>query len=48
MWLCLQAGAFVGSVDAGYSDNRIDIADISVGKHRPLPVYVTGELKCKQ
>jgi hypothetical protein len=39
-WLCVQAGAFVGSVNPGYADNKISIADVSVGEHHPLPVLV--------
>jgi hypothetical protein len=30
-----------------YDDTRIEIADVSVARSHALPVYVTGELKCR-
>lgn len=47
LWISLNLGLAVSSGYAGYADTKIEIADVSVGKHRALPVYVTGELKCR-
>lgn len=47
MWISVQAGTVISNVYAGYADTKIEIADVTVAKSRALPVYVTGELKCK-
>lgn len=47
MWISIQAGALISNGYAGYADTKIEIADVTVAKSRALPVYVTGELKCK-
>ena len=46
MWISIQAGAPISNGYAAFSDVKIEIVDVSVAKHRALPVYVTGELKC--
>jgi len=46
LWISIQAGAFISNATAAYGATQIEIADVSVSKHRVLPVYVTGELKC--
>lgn len=48
MWISIQAGAFISKAYAGYADTKIEITDVTVAKHRVLPVYVTGEIKCKK
>lgn len=47
LWTSIQAGAFISTAAAAYGASQIEIADVSVSRTRPLPVYVTGELKCK-
>jgi hypothetical protein len=47
MWISLNVGAVISNGYAGYSDTKIEIADVTVARGRALPVYVTGELKCK-
>ena len=47
MWISIQAGALISNVNAAYADTKIEIADVTVARSRALPVYVTGELKCK-
>ena len=47
MWISIQAGALIPSGYAAYADTKIEIADVTVARSRALPVYVTGELKCK-
>ena len=46
LWISIQAGAFISDAKAAYGATQIEIADVAVSKHRPLPVYVTGELNC--
>ena len=46
LWISIQAGAFISNATAAYGATQIEIADVSVARHRALPVYVTGELKC--
>ena len=46
VWISLHLGTAVSTGYAAYADTKIEIVDISVGKHRALPVHVTGELKC--
>lgn len=48
MWISVQTGALISNGYAGYADTRIEITDVTVAKHRVLPVYVTGEIKCKK
>jgi len=47
VWISIQAGGFFSDAVAAYGATQIEISDVSVSKSRPLPVYVTGELKCK-
>jgi hypothetical protein len=47
MWISIQAGALIPNGYAAYADTKIEIADVTVARSRALPVYVTGELKCK-
>lgn len=47
LWISIQAGAFISTAAAAYGAMQIEIADVSVSRNRALPVYVTGELKCK-
>jgi len=47
MWISIQAWAPISNDYAAFSDVKIEIVDVTVAKHRALPVYVTGELKCK-
>ena len=46
MWISLNLGAVISNGYAGYSDTKIEIADVTVSRSRALPVYVTGEIKC--
>ena len=46
LWISIQAGAFISNVMA-FDQTQIEIADVSVARTHALPVYVTGELKCK-
>lgn len=48
MWISVNLGVVVSNVWAGSVDTRIEIADVTVAKHRALPVYVTGEIKCTE
>ena len=47
LWISLHVGDLVPNAFAANSDTRIVIADVTVSRHRALPVYVTGELNCK-
>ena len=47
MWISLHLGAVVSNGYASYADMKIEIADVTVARSRALPVYVTGELICK-
>lgn len=47
LWLCVNAGALFSNAFAAYADTRIEIADVTVSRTHALPVYVTGELKCR-
>jgi hypothetical protein len=47
IWISLHLGAVIPVSYAGLEDAKIEIADITVSRGRPLPVYVTGELKCE-
>ena len=47
LWISIQAGAFIRTAVAAYGATQIEIADVSVSRTRPLPVYVTGELNCR-
>ena len=47
VWISIHVGAFMSTAAAAYGATQIEIADVSVSRARPLPVYVTGELKCK-
>ena len=47
MWISIQAGAIISSGYAAFADTKIEIADVTVAKHRALPVYVTGEINCR-
>lgn len=47
LWISIQAGAFISTAVAAYGATQIEIADVSVSRAHALPVYVTGELKCK-
>lgn len=46
VWISLSIGDFISPAIAAYTDTKIEISDVSVPRHRALPVYVTGELKC--
>lgn len=45
-WISLNLGAVVSLGYASVADTRIEIADVSVSRHRALPVYVTGKIEC--
>ena len=47
LWISLHVGDVIPNALAANSDTKIEIADVSVSRHRALPVYVTGELTCK-
>jgi hypothetical protein len=47
MWISLNLGLAVSTGYAGSADAKIEIADVTVARSRALPVYVTGELTCK-
>ena len=38
VWIALQAGSLFSVAEAAIADTRIDIADISVARHRALPI----------
>ena len=46
VWIGVRVGAPIADSHAGYQDTKVEIADISVSRHRPLPVEVSGELVC--
>lgn len=45
-WIAVRAGELLPVAVAAGADTRIAIADVSVSRNRPLPVVVSGELKC--
>ena len=47
MWISIQAGTLIPDGYAAYADTKIEISDVTVARSRALPVYVTGEIKCK-
>lgn len=47
LWISIHVGDLVPNALAASSDIKIVIADVSVSKHRALPVVVSGELTCK-
>ena len=47
VWISLHVGDLIPNAIAANSDTRIEITDISVNRHRALPVVVSGELTCK-
>ena len=47
LWISLHVGDLVPNAYAAYMDARIEITDVSVSRHRALPVVVSGELTCK-
>jgi hypothetical protein len=46
MWISLNLGAVISNGYAGYSDTKIEIADVTVAKSRALPVVVSGQITC--
>ena len=46
LWISIRLASPIPNAYA-LDTARVDIADISVSKHRALPVHVTGELTCK-
>jgi len=47
LWISLHVGDLVPNALAAYSNTKIEIADVSVSRHRALPVVISGELTCK-
>lgn len=47
LWISLHVGDLVPNAFAANSATKIVIADVSVSRHRALPVVVSGELTCK-
>ena len=47
MWISIHLGATVSNGYAGYADMKIEIVDVSVSKHRALPVEIIGQKTCK-
>jgi len=47
LWISLHVGDLVPKAFAASSNTKIEIADVSVPRHRALPVIVSGELTCK-
>lgn len=48
MWISLHLGALVSNGYANNSDAKIEIVDISVPKHKALPVTIVGEVVCEK
>jgi len=48
LWISIQAGAFISNAVASGGATKVEIADVTVSRSRPLPVLVSGELVCKQ
>lgn len=48
IWISVHAGALISNGYAGNADTKIEIVDVSVAKHRALPVYISGEVRCKE
>lgn len=48
LWLSLQLGSLVPNAFAASDTVRVEIVDVSVARHRNLPVEVSGEIACKQ
>lgn len=46
-WIGLNVGSPISDAIA-LMTQPIEITSVNVSKSTPLPVYVTGELKCKQ
>jgi hypothetical protein len=46
MWISLNLGAVISNGYAGYSDTKIEIADVTVARSRALPVVVSGQITC--
>ena len=47
VWISLNLGAVISTGYASIADTKIEIADVSVARHRAFPVHVTGEVECK-
>lgn len=47
LWISLHVGDIVPNALAAYTDTKIEITDVSVSRHRALPVVISGELTCK-
>lgn len=47
MWISLLIKPPFSIAYAGIADTRIEIVDISVARHRALPVIISGEIICK-
>lgn len=48
VWISLNLGAVISLGFASAADTRIEIADVSVARHRALPVQIIGEVRCRQ
>jgi hypothetical protein len=46
-WIGINVGSPISDAYA-LMTQPIEITGVNVSRHTPLPVYVTGELKCKQ
>ena len=48
LWISLRVGDLVPNAIAAYADTKIEIVDVSVARHRALPVVITGKISCSE